>query len=106
MDRAGNRPTGIPERVANLYANWDFLPGWSAYGGVRYVSDRMGNVDNTQRFESYTLLDAGLSWKLSPRATLTVRGRNLTDEVYVASGSTQVRLGEPRAWEIALRTTF
>jgi len=106
VDRAGNRPTGIPERVANLYANWDFLPGWSAYGGVRYVSDRMGNVDNTQRFASYKLLDAGLAWKLSPRATLTVRGRNLTDEVYVASGSTQVRLGEPRAWEVALRTTF
>jgi iron complex outermembrane receptor protein len=106
VDRAGNRPTGIPERVANLYANWDFLPGWSAYGGVRYVSDRWGNVDNTQRFASYTLLDAGLAWKLSPRASLVVRGRNLADEVYVASGSSQVRLGEPRAWEIALRTTF
>lgn len=106
VDRAGNRPAGVPARVANVFAHWDFLPGWSAYAGVRHVSERYGNVENTQRFAAYTLLDAAVSVRLGRDASLVLRGRNLTDEVYVASGSSQVRLGEPRAWELALRTRF
>lgn len=106
VDRAGNRPVNVPARVANVFANWDFRPGWSAYAGVRHVSERYGSVDNAQRFGAYTLLDAALAVRLARGASLVLRGRNLTDEVYVASGSSQVRLGEPRTWELALRTSF
>lgn len=106
VDRAGHRPAGVPARVANVFATWDFRPGWSASAGVRHVSERFGNVENTQRFAAYTLLDASLAVRLGPATSLVLRGRNLTDEVYVASGSAQVRLGEPRAWELVLRTSF
>jgi len=47
-----------------------------------------------------------VSYKIDPRNTLTLRGRNLNDTIYFASGSTQVRIGEPRAFELALQSRF
>lgn len=106
VSRAGNTPTYVPDLVANLHANWNFAPAWSMAADVRRVSSFYGNVENTLRFPAYTLLSASLSWKADKNSTLTLRGRNLTDKFYVASGSTQPRIGEPRAYELILRSTF
>lgn len=106
VSRAGNTPTYVPDRIANLHLGWTPTPGWTLAADVRNVSARWGNVENTQRFDGYTLLGASLSWKVDRTSTLVLRGRNLGDEIYVASGSNQVRLGEPRAFEISLRSTF
>ena len=103
---AGNRPTSIPDRVANLYLTWDANAAWSTTLEARYVGDRYADVANTQRFNAYTLWGASLSWKVDRHNTLTLRGRNLGDEVYFSSGSTQVRIGEPRAFELALQSKF
>jgi len=106
VSRAGNRPTNIPDRVANLYLTWDPDPRWSATVSGRHVSERYGNVENTQRFAGYTLWDANVSFRIDQRNTLTLRGRNLGDREYIVSGGAQVRIGEPRTMELALRSFF
>lgn len=106
VSRAGNTPTYVPDRVANLYLGWTINPQWILTGEIRNVSERFGNVENTQRFKGYTLLGTSLSYKIDKHSTLVFRSRNLTDETYVASGANQVRIGEPRAYEISLRSTF
>nr|AMK59249.1 TonB-dependent siderophore receptor [uncultured bacterium UPO46] len=107
ISRAGNTPTFVPDRVANLYLGWAIASNWQLTGEVRNVSERFGNVENTQRFSGYTLLGASLNYTLDKHSTIILRGRNLTDEIYFASGGGgQVRIGEPRAFEISLRTTF
>ncbi|MDP1612503.1 MAG: TonB-dependent siderophore receptor [Sulfuritalea sp.] len=106
VSRAGNRPTSIPARVANLYLTWDANAAWSATLEARHVGDRYVDVANVQRFDAYTLWGASVSWKIDRRNTLTLRGRNLGDEIYFSSGSTQVRIGEPRAFELALQSKF
>lgn len=107
VSRDGYAPTFVPDRVANLFVTWRFAPGWSAAGVLRHVSAQWGNVDNTQRFPGYTLFDASLAYKIARHSTLVLRGRNLGNELYVASGGGgQVRLGEPRAFEVSLRSSF
>lgn len=106
ISRAGNQPTFVPEQVANLHVGWRFAPAWHAGLDVRHVAARFGNVENTQRFDGYTLVGLNVSWKAGKQSTLTLRGRNLGDEIYVASGTTQPRLGEPRAWELTWRSAF
>lgn len=106
VSRAGNTPTYVPDRVANLHLGWNFAPAWTVAAELRNVSARWGNVENTQRFAGYTLLGASLSWKLDRSSTLVLHGRNLGDAFYVASGSTQPRIGEPRAFELSLRSTY
>lgn len=106
VSRAGNRPTNIPNRVANIWLTWEPDARWSATLGGRYVAERYGNVENTQRFAAYTLWDASVSFRIDQRNTVTLRGRNLADEDYIVSGGTQVRIGEPRTFEVSLRSTF
>lgn len=106
VSRAGNRPTNIPAHVANLYLTWDANAAWSTTLETRYVGDRYADVANTQRFNAYTLWGASVSYKIDPRNTLTLRGRNLGDEIYFTSGSSQVRIGEPRAFELVLQSKF
>lgn len=106
VSRAGNRPTNVPARVANIYLTWDVDASWSSTLEARYVGDRYADVANTQRFKAYTLWGASLSYKIDHRSTLTFRGRNLSDEIYFSSGSSQVRIGEPRAFEFALQSKF
>lgn len=106
VSRAGNRPTNIPARVANLYLTWDANAAWSTTLETRYVGDRYADVANTQRFNAYTLWGASVSYKIDRQNTLTLRGRNLGDEIYFTSGSSQVRIGEPRAFELVLQSKF
>ncbi len=108
VSRVGNMPTNVPKRVANLFATWQFHPAWSATVDLRHVSARFGNTANTLRDPAYTLLGASLSWKVTPSATLVLRGRNLTDKVYAASltGTPMSYLGAPRSFELALRARF
>ena len=107
VSRAGNTPISVPDRIANVHLGWDFAPAWTMAADVRNVSAQWGNVENTQRFPGYTLLGASLSWKVDKNSTLVLRGRNLTDKLYIEQGdSIQARLGEPRNFDLSLRSTF
>lgn len=105
--RAGNVPGNIPDWVANLWLNWKLSPGVSVGVDARYVAQRYGNTANTVWDPAYTLLGASLSYQINRQAQLTVRAKNLTDQVYAASvGSSSFYLGAPRSFDVTLTTAF
>ncbi|MCA3700664.1 MAG: TonB-dependent receptor [Brevundimonas sp.] len=109
VSRAGNRPDNVPEVSANLYVSKTFANGLGLQGAVRHVGERFGNNANTFVLDSYTLIDAAVSWRLGP-AVATLRGRNLTDEQYtdwqVFTTTPYLHLGDPRSVELELRASF
>ncbi|MFA5242932.1 MAG: TonB-dependent receptor [Sulfuricella sp.] len=108
VSRAGNTPTNVPARVANLWLTYSFTPEWQAGIDARYVSSRYGNTANTISDPAYTLYGAFASYRLQKNSSLTARIRNLTDEVYAASvtGSPMFYLGAPRTFEVAYQGNF
>lgn len=109
VSRAGNRPDNVPEVSANLYVSKTFANGLGVQGSVRHVGERFGNNANTFVLDSYTLVDAAVSWRFGP-AVATLRGRNLTDEQYtdwqVFTTTPYLHLGDPRSVELELRASF
>lgn len=99
VSRAGNRPTNIPQRTANAFANWEFLEGWTVNGGVSYVGNRWQDAANTRFIPAYTVADIGVRWQVLPVASVDLRVTNLFDETYAKAtyGTTQWVLGDPRS---------
>lgn len=106
-DRAGKRPTDVPEQVANLWAHHLIGPVQASLGG-RYVGKRYADNANTVALPSYAVVDAAVAWKLDPRTTLRLFGRNLTDKVYATTsyGSQQFVLGKGRSFELVADVKF
>lgn len=104
----GNKVTGVPERTANIWAAYRFMPGWQVGGGARYVGERQSNNANTASLPSYTVLDAVLNYEVTQNTTLSLAVRNLANRDYALSGSGNVRwlLGEPRTAQLTVRTSF
>ncbi|MGG4603679.1 TonB-dependent receptor [Paenalcaligenes sp. Me131] len=108
VSMAGKRPVNVPNLVANLWVDYDFLPQWTASAAVRHVSRMYGDVANTYYVPAYTLLDLGVSYKLSSNLTLSGRVRNVTNETY-AVGTNSISYyyaGAPRTYELTLRAAF
>jgi iron complex outermembrane receptor protein len=108
-DRSGNTPPNVSETVAGLFAiyRFDAVPV-SASFGARYASHFYTNTANTVRVEGHTTVDASLGYRLLG-GELTVRGRNLTDELYAewtGSSATQVLLGAPRSFDVSFTGRF
>ena len=108
-NRSGNRPANTPEQLADLVVTYSpsELP-LSFTGIVRHNGDFFTSNANTVNVDGYTLLDAAIAWE-APFGTLTLRGRNLSDEFYAdwsgyASGL--VFVGEPRSFEVSLSHSF
>jgi len=108
VSRDGNIPTGVPERTANLWTTYRFLPKWQAGLGARYVGKRQSNAANTASLPAYTVLDASLAYAHSPHLTFALAVKNLTDRDYAVSGTGNVRwlLGAPRTVQLTARATF
>lgn len=106
-NRAGKRPSNVPQQVANLWAHYR-LDGWQISLGGRYVGKRFGDNANTATLPSYVVMDAALSWQLDSRTTLRALGRNLADKVYAnaAYGGNQYVLGEGRRMELVAEFKF
>ena len=104
---AGKTPINTPATVANIWLAYAVTPAVEASVGVRRVGKVYADAANTMQWPAYTLLDLGLSWKLSRTVMLTVRIRNATDRIYAANaGTAQVYLGAPRTADITLRAAF
>jgi iron complex outermembrane receptor protein len=109
IDRRGNRPINIPSTTVNASALYTIADTVTLGGFLRHASAFYTDTANTIRVAGHTVLDASLSFAIAPRATLTVRGRNLTDAFYGEySGypTTNVYIGAPRSFEVALATRF
>lgn len=82
VSRAGNVPPNVAERLANVWLSWNFIPDWTASGGLRYVGKRYADNANTLVMPAYTTTDLALQWKTSRDTTLTLRGFNMFDKQY------------------------
>ncbi|AOS43511.1 Ferrichrome-iron receptor precursor [Lacunisphaera limnophila] len=106
ISRTGNTPSNVPEWVASAFVVKRFPGGFALNGGVRYVSDRFANNNNSVIAEGYVTVDAGASYTWHD-VTFTLRGRNLLDEEYQpVAGTTMWRLADPRNLELSARYTF
>ena len=106
--RNGNRPINTPDQSANLWVTWDFMPQWSAQTAVRYVGDIYMTSDNTKSVPSFTIVDLGLHWDMTPEIALDLLGKNVFDKfyAYTTSNSSQWMLGAPSSVELQLTATF
>ena len=108
-DRSGNRPANTPQQMADLVVTYspEALP-LSFTGSVRYNGDFYTSNANSIKVNDVTLFDAAVAWE-APFGTLTVRGRNLTNEFYAdwsGYSSSLVFIGEGRSVEVSLSTSF
>lgn len=93
VNAKGNTPYQTPERMASLWADYNFaeglLSGLNIGGGARYVGYSWGNDAHDFKVPSYTLFDASIGYDLRRLGLLgtsvRLNANNLTDEYYVAS---------------------
>jgi iron complex outermembrane receptor protein len=108
VDLAGKIPPNVPERVANLGITWQPLPDWAVGGWLNYRSSITADDANTVILPGAAILDLFTTYRFSKFSDLTFRVRNVTDEVYAAwaTDANYVILGNPRTYELTLRTRF
>lgn len=81
-DDSGNVPTNVPEKVANAWLSWNFMPAWSASTGARYVGARYADAANTLKMPAYTAIDMVLQWQVDSKTSIALRGFNVFDKAY------------------------
>jgi len=109
VSRAGNTPTSIPEKLANAWVTWSFLPAWNVRAGVRYVGKRYSDNANTRILDDYTIVDAGLRWDMTEKVALDLRASNALDKFYVPQGggsTTALTPAAPRTVELTMTARF
>lgn len=108
VDRSGKRPINVPATTVSgsaLYTIGRVTLGGFLRGAGAFYTDTANSI----RVAGHRLVDASLSVPVGDHATLTLRGRNLTDRFYGEySGypTTNVYIGAPRSVEVALAGTW
>jgi iron complex outermembrane recepter protein len=106
---AGNVPVNVPEESANAIVFWDVTPFLTPRVVVRYVGRRFADNTNAPvtRIPSYTVVDIGTRWRVTPKVSLDLRLDNVSDEVYADSGSSAAwLLGRPRSVTVSANFLF
>ncbi|SFQ14957.1 iron complex outermembrane recepter protein [Variovorax sp. OK605] len=109
VSRAGNVPTDVPRRLANVWVSWSFLPQWTLSSGLRYVGKRYADNANTLALPAYTTTDLALRWQVTPDTTLTLRGFNVFNKRYYTTAyytNTQWFVGDGRRVELTAYHRF
>lgn len=104
----GRTPPNVPETMANLWLRWDATRRLQARTGLRYVGRRFSDNANRFRIPGYAAIDATISYALTDRVAIDLRGYNLLDKAYAITtyGDRQWILGRPRSLDVALRAAF
>lgn len=117
VDLTGNRVPHVPEFTARLGVDYTFDLG-EGQGtltprlGVSYQSEVWFDEGNTVGQSAYTLVDAGLAWKMENGIELDLYVNNLTDEKYAqygfaaGPGTNAYTLGRGREVGLTLRQSF
>lgn len=109
VSRAGNVPTDVPERLANVWVSRKLLPQWTLSTGLRYVGKRYADNANTLVLPAYTTTDLALRWQVTPDTTLTLRGFNVFNKRYYTTAyytNTQWFVGDGRRVELTAYHRF
>lgn len=109
----GNKPVGVPDIQANLWAEWDtpWLEGFTLTGGAIYTDSQYVNQANTQELDSWTRIDAGARYttKLEGRPT-TFRAtvQNVFDREYWSGVASYGAFspGYPRTLQLSATVDF
>lgn len=86
----GNRPGQTPEHMASAWLDHT-IPGEGALGdltpgiGVRFIGSTYGDPANTITVDSYTVFDAGVTYKITDNISAAVNATNLFDKKYVST---------------------
>ncbi len=101
-------PTNTPRRVANLWLDYGFAPGWKVTFAAREVSKSFADDANTIWMPGYRVFDAGIAYRVTRDVKIEARMRNLADKVYAirVTGTPMAYLGEPRGMDLTLRVNF
>lgn len=96
-------PSGVPEEAANLELSWSGVDSLQLRGDLRYVGARTGDG-----VPSYTVVDLGATYAITPHLGVDVRVFNVFDKAY-AEGiyfDQQWILGRPRSFDVSVRAAF
>lgn len=76
----------VPPHLYRAELRYDDPSGWFIAPSVETTpSDAWVDYANTLKAPGYTILNLGAGWNITPRASLFVDARNLTDERYVSN---------------------
>lgn len=109
VSRAGYQPSNTPRQVGNLWLTWSPTASLQVGGDVRHVGSRFADSANTISEGSYNLLGAFAAYKLDRSTTLTLRARNLTDQIYsefLSGTGNMAYLGAPRTFDLSIHARF
>jgi len=108
VSREGKTPPNVPDFVGNLWIAYAITPALQVGADLQHVSSRYGNNANTVSDDAYTLVGAHLAYRVGRDTVVTLRGRNLTDQIYAAAitGTPMFYLGAPRSVELSVQTRF
>ncbi|WP_432219398.1 TonB-dependent receptor [Pseudomonas kribbensis] len=109
----GNKPVGVPDVQANLWAEWDtpWVEGFTLTGGAIYTDSQYVNQANTQELPSWTRIDAGARYatKIEGRPT-TFRAtvQNVFDREYWSGVASYGAFspGYPRTLQLSATVDF
>lgn len=105
---SGNTPPNVPEVAANLSLYWTPVDALRATASVRYVGGTFSDNANRYRVPSYAVIDAGLTYALTPNLAAHLRMYNLFDKDYATTtyNDEQWILGRPRSADISVTAHF
>ena len=84
----GNQIDRLPNVAVHLTPTVSTPDGRaSAYVTVSYIGKRWGDLANTLQLDAYTDIAAGVSYKITPKVTLSAQGTNLTDRFSITEGN-------------------
>ena len=108
---SGSRRSGMPENIISLTGTYDFGNGLTINGSVIDVEETFSGFSNSIELPAYTLVNFGVAYTRN-NWTLSVNGKNLTDERYFRAnfpnlfGSTIVLPELPRNYTARLQYNF
>ncbi|MBC3271146.1 TonB-dependent siderophore receptor [Pseudomonas sp. SWRI81] len=109
----GNKPVGVPDVQANLWAEWDtpWIEGFTLTSGAIYTDRQYVNQANTQELDAWTRFDAGARYatRIEGRPT-TFRAtvQNVFDREYWSGVASYGAFspGSPRTLQLSATVDF
>lgn len=105
------RRAGVPENILSFSAIYDFQNGLQLFGSLTDVDSVYSGFSQTVKLPAYTLVNAGLKYDIGGWS-LTLTGKNLTDERYFRAnfpnlfGSAIVLPELPRHYQAGIEYRF
>ena len=103
-----NTPPNAPETAANLSLYWSPIDRLRTDATLRYVGRTWSDNANAFRVPGYGVVDAGLSYDVTPNLGASVRVTNVFDKDYATTtyNDEQWLLGRPRSIDVAVTARF